>query len=818
MRYIFTSFLFIFSQVLISQYTITGKVQNQNDEYLELAVIYLENTKFAAVTDSKGRYKIENVPAGTYSLKVSHTFCQPEKKDIEVMADITVDFHLEWLPFTLTQIDLVSNRLDKNAPFRHSVLQKSELDKNNLGSDIPSLLQHAPSMLVTTDAGHGIGYSSLSIRGSDQTRVNVSINGVPVNDAESQNVFWVNMPDLISSAQSVQIQRGVGSSANGPGAFAGSVLINTRTIHQNPYLQVAGSGGSFGTLRGNVAAGTGLMNDKYYLDGRYSYTKSDGFIDRASARLNGLYLAGGMLGQKSSLRFQVVSGKEITYQAWNGVPEARFTGNQDELLQHYERNIGSIYKSSADSANLFTSDHRYNYYRYENQVDNYRQTQSQLTYSLELNPKISLQATGFYTFGTGFFEQFRFDDDLADYGLENIVTPDGEPLISGDLARRRWLRNHFYGLVSDMKGKINDKNEWQAGIYLSRYDGSHFGEIVKTWFEARDKFPDRYYDNQAEKNDFSAYIRYIGKVGQRFQLYGDIQLRNVQYNIKGLLDDRRDADIASDFLFLNPKIGTYYTINQHHSLSFSMAVAHKEPARSDFTDHLGATNTPDPERLQNYELTYLYRNNTVRLETGMYYMNYKNQLVLNGNLNDVGAPLRINVPESYRLGWDSDIQIVLSSRWSFAANYTLSKNRIIGYSEVLYDYTNGFDIVTIPLGNTPISYSPSNIASGEVVFHPVKNISIAWISKYVSEQFLDNSGNSNRKLPAFHVHNTRLSYESKSDWCQHIRFTVLVNNILNRKYANNGYTYSYIYDELITENFVFPQAGIHGFAGFEIRF
>lgn len=818
MRYLILIFFLCVSSYINAQFSLQGKVTNPEGEALEFSVIYLENTSFAAVTKQDGFYFLDSIPSGEYVVKISHTSYLTKEVIVDISHNVTLNVLMDKSAIMLDQLNIIANKAEARSPFSFVNVSKEELQSRNLGADIPSLLQNAPSMLVTTDAGHGIGYSALSIRGSDQTRVNVSINGIPVNDAESQNVFWVNMPDLISSAATVQIQRGVGASANGPGAFAGSVLIDTRSFRQNPYLTLSGSGGSFGTLRGNIAAGTGLMNNKYFAEGRYSYIRSDGFIDRASARLQGFYFAAGKVGNNSLLRFQVISGKEITYQAWNGVPEARFKRDSAALVQHYQRNIGSLYQTPEDSVNLFSSGQTYNYYRYKDQVDNYRQTQSQLSYSKELSASTSWQSAVFYTFGTGYFEQFRFNDELSDYGFSDVSDVEGNQILSGDLARRRWLRNHFTGIVSNIKGRFSSSDEWQAGIFGSIYLGNHFGEIVKTWFETPDNIFTRYYDNDGRKQEYSAYVRYTRDLGSKFSIHGDVQFRNVLYSIDGLLDDRRQADIETSFVFFNPKLGATYRLMKNSHLRFSYAIANKEPARSDFVDHIGITSQPKPENLQNFELAYDYTKRHFQVRTGLYYMKYKNQLVLNGNLNDVGAPLRINVPRSYRAGWETEMAWVINKKFTVKGNYTLSTNRIEDFNEVLYDYTDGFDIIINEIGDTPISYSPAHVGSIELSYSPIPTATISWISKFVSRQYLDNTGNEARSLPGFHIHGIAAQAEIKNRFCKNLWLKAHINNIFNRVYANNGYTYSYIFGELVTENFYFPQAGIHGYAGFEVRF
>lgn len=819
MRNLLIYFCFLYSCLVSGQSTLKGKITNGGGEALEFAVVFLEGSQWAASTDQYGNYQISGITPGVYRIKVTHTAYQ-SVFDTLTFSDqnMVKHFIMPVFMYELMSIQIIANKLNQNNPFRYTLLDKDKIPNKNTGVDIPALLQNTPSLLVTSDAGNGIGYSSLSIRGSDQTRINVNINGVPVNDAESQNVFWVNMPDLSSSTQSVQIQRGIGASTNGPGAFGGSVLLDTKTIHQNPFITLAGSLGSFMSSKGNLALGTGLMNDRYYVEGRYSHILSDGFIDRAKSKLSGIYLAAGSVTQKSSLRFQIISGKEITYQAWNGVPESKVFGTQNDLQQHYNRNLGTLYKLQLDSSNLFSSDRRYNYYTYENQVDNYRQTQSQVSYNQELNKNLSFQATGFYTFGSGYFEQFRFDDTLEDYGFTGVTDTSGNEVLSGNLARRRWLRNHFYGILADVKGEINQEHQWQAGIFASNYDGNHFGEIVKTWFETNSPIWNKYYNSKGQKKDVSGYARYTGKMGNVFSLYGDVQLRKVDYSIQGLLDDRRIADIQKKYLFFNPKAGMTIQVSKQNNIMFSWAVANREPARSDFTDHIGLNSDPKPERMYNYELAFRHKKELVNIQTGLYFMDYRNQLVLNGNLNDVGAPLRINVPKSYRLGWESEAEYHLHKHWTVLGNLTLSQNRILNFEEVIYDYTNGFEVLVHPLGNTPISYSPAVMGSLEILYSPNKEMSIAWTGKYVSKQYLDNTGKSDRTIPAFHVHSLRASYVLKPKFCKELTFHLLIQNLFNRIYVNSGYTYSYIFGQPVRENFYFPQAGIHGFGGFEVKF
>lgn len=792
-----------------AQNTLRGKISNDQEEALELALVYLKNESFQAgtTTDQKGIYELTNVPPGIYNIKFSYTGYETSVKTILIRQDTIVNITLSGDIFQLETLEITGNRLNDNAPFRYANISGKTLQKENLGQDLPVLLQHTTSLVFSSDAGNGIGYTSMRIRGSDQSRINVTINGVPVNDAESQGVFWVNMPDLVSTADNIQIQRGVGASTNGAGAFGGTVSINTNQFRVNPYVQASLAGGSFGTLKSSVRFGTGLMNQQYTIDGSYSYIKSDGFIDRASSDLQGLYLSAAKISERSVIRFQVVSGMETTYQAWNGVPADRFYNNEQNLLNHYIRNQGILYLNREDSLNLFNADHRYNYYTYRNQVDDYRQTQSQLVWSQKINQDITVKSTLFYTFGTGYFEQFRYQDELKDYGFTNITDDNGQAVNSADIIRRRWLRNHFFGLIGDITGKIGNHATWTGGIHASRYIGGHFGHIIDTEPVIKGQIYNDYYHNFGYKNDFSVFLRAEHKILPKLQYYADLQFRGLTYEVSGTDNDLRSVFVNENYLFFNPKFGLNYSVGKNGSLIGSVAVARKEPSRSDFLDHAGQTSAPKPEVLTDYELAYRHTDQHWNVETGAFFMDYKNQLVLNGNLNDVGSTLRINVPSSYRLGWETEVNITINEKASISGNFTWSKNIINNFRETLYDYTNGFDVRFVDHGDTPISFSPSLVSGIQAIYAPLRGFEVALASRYISKQYMDNTGLDSRSIPAYHYHNLRISWKKYLPVLKDTEISISVQNLLNRRFYSNGYTYSYIFNEQITENFVYPQAG-----------
>jgi len=814
-------YVFLFSLLIVldilAQNTIRGRIINAQQEPLELALIYVKNDSLqvGTTTDQKGNYILSDVPPGSYTIKFSYTGYETVSRSIKLYSDTVLNVTLTGDIFQLEALEITGNRLNDNAPFRYSNISGKSLRKENLGQDLPVLLQNSTSLVFSSDAGNGIGYTSMRIRGSDQSRINVTINGVPVNDAESQGVFWVNMPDLVSSADNIQIQRGVGASTNGAGAFGGTVSINTNQFRINPYTQASLSMGSFGTLKSSLRFGTGLMNQKFTIDGSYSIIKSDGFIDRASSELQGLYLSAAKISDRSVIRFQVISGKETTYQAWNGVPQDRFYNNDQNLLNHYFRNQGVLYLTREDSLNLFNADQRYNYYTYKNQVDDYRQTQSQLVWSQKFKNDITAKSTFFYTFGTGYFEQYRYQDELENYGFRNVTDEKGQIINAANIIRRRWLRNHFFGYIGDITGKIGSKAVWSGGLHASRYIGGHFGHIIDTDPAIISQIYNDYYRNNGYKNDFSLFLRAEHQIAPNLSYYADAQFRSLTYDISGTDNDLRSVIVTENYHFFNPKFGLNYGLGKNGFLIASVAVARKEPSRSDFLDHAGQGPVPEPEVLTDYEFAYKHATKTWNIETGLFYMDYKNQLVLNGNLNDVGSPLRINVPSSYRLGWETEFRFKIHEKADVSGNITYSKNVIHNFRETLYDYTNGFNVLEIEHGNTPISFSPQIVSGIQASFLLWKNLEVVWASRYISKQHMDNTGQKSRSIPSYHYHNVRLSWKRFLPVLKETEISISIQNLLNRKFYSNGYTYSYIYNEQVTENFVYPQAGINLLIGIQ---
>lgn len=817
MKYIVSFLILFLVSTTSAQVNISGKITNEKGELLDFVTVFFENTTYAASTDAKGQYTIRDVKSGDYMLKAIYLGYPSIIIPITIIKDTIVNLIFEGEIYSLDAIEIQANRIGEYGPFTRQNIGRSELNKYNTGQDATFLLQWTPSMVVTSDAGTGMGYSGLRLRGSDQTRINVTLNDVPVNDSESQNVFWVNMPDLMSSVNSVQIQRGVGQSTNGNGAFGGSVSLLTSDVKVNPFIDIASAYGSFNSRMFSAQMGTGLMENRYSVVGRISSIHSDGYVDRASADLNSYFFSASRVTGKSSLKLNVIHGKEKTYQAWNGVPQEKIDGDPEQLWQHYQMNKGGLYKTVQDSINLFESDRRYNYYTYDNQVDNYRQTHLQLIESWSPNADIKLKFTVFYTKGKGYFEEFKPKAKWSNYGIEPIIHADGTKTDRSDVVRRRWLNNDFLGMKADAAFHINTANELRVGVYGSSYSGLHYGNVIKSSVTIPDLDKERkYYDNTGTKYDVSAYASWTHRLSQRWILFGDIQFRWVDYTIKGIDKDLRMLDIADNNHFLNPKGGLSFIIDKHQKLYTSIAWAHKEPSRGDYIDN-EFVEKPLPERLHDIEAGYTAQTDHFNLETNLYYMYYTNQLVLTGALNEVGANIRLNVPKSYRLGWETNASLKLHESILLSFNTTLSRNIIRSFTEIIPDY-NDFEDEKIYHKNTHISFSPSFTGALFLAVMPVQGTEVIWSAKYVGSQYLDNTSSKNKILPAYYFHNLGFSKSFTSSYWRKLALTFEVKNVFDYRYSSNGYTYSYIDGDLITQNFVYPQAGRNWVLGLKAGF
>lgn len=692
--------------------------------------------------------------------------------------------------YLLAPVEVRAIRAGEKAPFTKTNLSKKEIRKNNLGQDIPFILNQTPSVVVNSDAGTGIGYTGLRIRGTDATRINVTLNGIPYNDAESQGSFLVNLPDFVSSVSSIQVQRGVGTSSNGTGAFGATVSLSTNETNLESYAELNNSFGSFNTWKNTLRAGTGLINNRFTLDARLSRISSDGFIDRAASDLQAFYVSGAYLSAKSSVRFNVFSGKEKTYQAWNGVPASLLKTNRTF-------NPGGTEKPGEP---------------YDNETDNYRQTHYQLFFNTEIRKRWSFNTAAFLTRGMGYYENYKADEKFSDYGLPNLVLRD-TTITHTDLIRQKWLDNYFYGQIASIQYK-NDKNTVNIGGGWTVYDGIHHGDITWARFGIDKGF--RYYDVDALKTDINVYLKWQRAIAEHWNLFADMQYRHVQHKMNGF-SDNPDLHIRRRFDFFNPKAGIQFAKNGWQSY-FSYAVANKEPNRDDFEASL--TNQPKKETLHDFEAGLEKR--TARSTAGftLYYMKYKDQLVLTGMINDVGAYTRVNVPNSYRAGIELQGGYRFSKWLNASGNFSLSANKIKDFTEYLDDYDANWDWIgqrAVIHKNRDIAFSPTVTGGATINFIPVKNIELSLISKYVGDQYLDNTENARRKLNAFYTQDARVILSLHNKLFKEWSLTAQVNNLFNKKYEPNGYSYSYILDGAITsDNYYFPMAGTNFMIGMNI--
>lgn len=816
--YITTFYLIIISNNLYSQLKITGQVFNDNNEPLIGASIFLKDTKYATITDDSGQFKLDQLREGEYTFLCTHLGYDRYSKVIRLNENVNLDILMDGFTYDIEAINITSNRLEESSPFSYTTMSKEEIQDLNLGQDVPFLLQYTPSVVVTSDAGAGVGYTGMRIRGSDPTRVNVTINGIPLNDSESQGVFWVDLPDFGSSISDIQLQRGVGTSTNGTGAFGATLALNTKKIYQNNYVELNAGYGSFDTKKLSLSLGTGLLNNSFYVDGRFSFITSDGFIDRASSNLRAYNISAGKLTNNGSIRLDYFYGKERTYQAWYGVPQAKFEGDEEASLSHFYNNYfeGGLYETVEDSLNYFNSDERFNYYLYDDQVDDYKQEHVQFHWDHKLREDITANVSLHYTKGFGFFEQFKYNEDLEDYDglLMTLESMYNSAPSSSSLVRRRILDNDFVGGIANLKWNTTENVSLHWGGSYSFYLGRHYGQVRDVLLDPPIETSHEYYYNEGKKNDVNTFLKLNWEIS-KLSLYGDIQYRGVSYTVDGTDNDGLTHAVDDQLNFINPKVGLTYRFTDRIQAYGSMAVAHREPDRNDYTSQINTL--PQSEKLTDYELGLRMKTKQWHNEVNLYYMDYKDQLVITGALNDVGANLRANVPKSHRAGIELLSIWKISDKFTFDINATLSENKIEVFNEVLYDYTYDFDIIENEFEDTDIALSPNVIGAAGLAFRPIQNLEIKWQSKFVGDQFLDNTSNESRKLDSYFLNNLIASYSPKQKIFSNIRLNLLVNNLFNVKYAPNGYTYSYYFYDLITENFVYPQAGINFLVGLSIR-
>jgi iron complex outermembrane receptor protein len=742
-----TIFLFLFVSVLTNaqKVTVSGKIVNKNQEVLTGATVLVKETNQGISSDLDGNFTFK-LNRGTFTLKVSFIGFKTIEKNVYLDKDKVVTIVLEEDDNVLDEVLVSAVRATSNIPVTYSNLGKKELAKRNLGQDIPILLNYLPSVISSSDAGAGVGYTYLNVRGSNSERINVTINGIPYNDPESHGTFWVNLGDFASSTENLQLQRGVGTSTNGSGAFGASLNILTDAISENAGGEISNSFGSYGTRKHTVKFTTGKINEHLEVSGRFSNIHSDGYVDRAFTDLKSYFLQASYKDENTLIKAVSFGGAERTYQAWAGLDPQQLEENR-----------------------------RQNPYTYENEVDDYKQNHYQLHWNEQLNNHWSTNLGLNYTKGAGFFEQYKAAENAADF---NNLIEDGS-----DVIVRRWLDNDFYVFNFNANYK-DEKLNLITGVSYSNYTGDHFGEVI--WgsnLASGVSYGDRYYFSDAKKTDMSVFSKATYEMNEKVSAYLDLQGRFVNYQTKGLTSDRNPLDVDAQFNFFNPKAGFIYKIAAQNNVYLSYARANREANRNDFENGVSS-----PEILDDIELGWRYKSDKIQLNTNIYYMNYKNQLVLTGAIDDVGAPIRATSGKSYRLGLEIDADIKLNEQFSIKSNAAFSTNK----NE---DFTAPIDGSLLNLGNTPLSFSPNVIVGNMVMYQPNNNLQISFLSKYVGKQFMSNLNSSVSKLDvldSYFTSDLNFVYEiATKKVFDAIIISGLINNIFNTEYVDRGYYYTY---------------------------
>ncbi len=817
----FISFLFISN--LFSQNFLKAKVENEKNEALSGAVITVKGTNIQVLSNSEGVFELKNLKNGLHVFQISFVGYEKLETEILIPNNEFLSFKLKESSFLSEEIVVKATRADQKTPFSYSNLEKDEIKSNYSGEDIPFLLNLMPSVVNTSETGIGIGYTGIRIRGSDASRINVTINGIPLNDSESHSVFWVNMPDFANSVSSVQVQRGVGTSTNGAGAFGASVNFKTESINPQAFAEINADFGSFSTYKTSIKAGSGLINQHFAFDIRLSSIQTDGFVRNGFANHKSFALNAAYLTPKSFFKVNIISGNQKTGITW--------WGNPQEMLE-----TDRTYNPSGQYTDYYG-----NTKYYDNETDNYIQTHYQLHFSHEINSNLNINLSAHYTRGDGYYEEYKPTFDGWDYNtFESYGLPDIElntteitvgdktfqfpesKISASDMIRRKMLANDFYGGVFSLN-YIGEKFDFSFGTAANIYDGDHFGKILWSAWNGDMAKNYQWYFNNATKKEMNAFAKINYALSPKINLFADAQFRTIAYKMEGLDDDFKDLKQEHQFNFFNPKAGIWFTITQKQSAYASFAVAHREPTRTNFKDASGdILATPKAEILYDYEIGYQFLKQNFQTQVNFYYMDYFNQLVPTGEKSDVGYDIMSNVENSYRTGVELVTCFKLSSWFEWNFSTTLSQNKIKNFVEYADYYDadwNDLGHNAKELGETNIAYSPNIILGNSFTFYPIKNLSISLLSKYVGEQYFDNTSSENRKLEAYFVNNLLLKYDFRIKNVKNISFRFQVNNLLNSEYSSNAYGGNYyVGNEEITWAYYFPQAGIHFLTGIAFRF
>ncbi len=788
----------------IGQFSISGSVVDEEMKALPGANIQLSELKRGAVSHRDGGFVLERVAEGSYILIITFIGFEAHSEAVNLTRDLDLGIiSLRRSSIMGEEVIVTATRAGARTPVAFSDMGQEEIKSRNFGQDLPYLLSSSPSLVTSSDAGHGIGYTSMRIRGTDANRINVTINGIPLNDAESHSVYWVDLPDVAASTDNIQIQRGVGTSTNGAAAFGASINLQTHKLEKDAYAIYEGTTGSFNTYRNSISAGTGLIKDHFSVDMRLSDLHSDGYIDRSWTDLQSYYVSAAYHDEKSLIKFVSFSGTEKLYQAWNGVASNLLDSHRTyNELGGYTNNQGELVY-------------------YDNQVDRYKQTHYQLHLSRAFNPRWYANAALHYTLGSGYYEQYKEDESLSDYLLDDVIIG-GDTIQETNLIRRKWLQNDFYGVVGGLHYR-GDFTFLVLGGGWNKYDGDHFGTVIWARYPGNSEIRHRWYQNAGLKSDWNTYLKTTFEAGERLSLFADLQLRGINYSIEGSDDDLRDITQTHDFLFFNPKAGINWQISTQQRAYLFVARANREPNRSNFVDADPAGPVPVKETLLDYEAGYNLQASSYSLLFNLYYMDYNDQLVLTGEINDVGSAVMTNVKDSYRTGLEisGSYQPVSWFRWDL--NATFSRNKIKDYTAYVdnWDYwsdpANESYQIAEEMGTTDLAFSPATLFNSKLLFKPVKSFQAGFISRYVGKQYIDNSSSESRTLAPYFIHDLQLSYSFYPKFMKEISLRFQVSNLFNAMYETNAWVYRYFSggSEGIYDGY-FPQAGTHFMAGLRL--
>jgi iron complex outermembrane receptor protein len=773
---------------------ISGRITNNEGAPLPGAGVSIEGTMTGVLSDEEGYYSLSGLSDGNYIINVSFLGYENIRKEISLKGKAVLNVQLVLQPYMAGEVIVNAIRAGEKSPLAYSTITRETIRKQNMGMDLPYILSLTPSLVETSEAGTGIGYTNMRIRGTDASRINVTIDGIPLNDPESQQVFWVDLPDLASSVDNIQVQRGVGTSTNGAGAFGATVSIQTKNPENEPLAQANISAGSFNTFRKMISAGTGFLSGRFALQVRFSDLKSDGYIERTasdhrSALISSIYRTG-----RSLLKANIILGEEKTGIGWEGVPK--------EMLRMNRRyNPAGEYTDNPGDTNY-----------YDNETDNYKQEHFQLLYNLKINNLMSFSSALHYTYGTGYYEEYKEDESYPDYGLSDVIVG-GTSISSTDMIRRKWMSNDFYGLVWSIKYDEKRINA-SLGGGANYYAGDHFGRIMWMRTSGYTRPDHEWYRNNGNKAEASMFGKAEYSASDRITIYGDLQFRYINYKMEGIDDNLNELREDRNYGFFNPKAGIFWSVASNQDAYLSLAVANREPTRADFTEAAGDTDaTPHPERLYDTEMGYKLKGSNYSAGINLYGMYYHDQLVPTGELSNVGYPIMTNVEKSYRLGVELNANLKPVKLLEWNLNIAFSVNKILDFIE----YYQDFDTITwlpayksVYLGKTDVAYSPSVTASSDLNFAISKNIRLHFISKYVGKQYFDNTSDGERMIDPYFVNNLRLDFNPIIPGLKGAEFQILINNIFNTEYESNAYGWNWFEEGVEkSEAFYFPQAGIN---------